>query len=69
MKKIIYLNIFLFCFLYIPISVNAKKIPNLIGKWQGENIQSTVKNGFVKSFLMVAFDLNKRCIVINISYK
>jgi len=49
MKKIIYLNIFLFCFLHMPISVNAKKIPNLIGKWQGENIQSTLKHGFIKS--------------------
>ena len=49
MKKIIYLNIFLFCFLFIPIPVNAKEIPNLIGKWEGENIQSTLKNGFVKS--------------------
>ncbi len=49
MKKIIYLNIFLFCFLHIPIPVNAKKIPNLTGKWHGENIQYTLKNGFVKS--------------------
>ena len=49
MKKIIYLNIFLFFFLFISIPVNAKKIPNLIGKWQGENIQSTLKHGFIKS--------------------
>ena len=49
MKKIIYLNIFLFCFLFIPIPVNAKEIPNLIGTWQGENIKSTLKKGFVKS--------------------
>ena len=26
-----------------------KKNPNLIGKWQGENIQSTLKHGFIKS--------------------
>ena len=49
MKKIIYLNIFLCCFLFISIPVNAKKIPNLIGKWQGENIQSSLKHGFIKS--------------------
>ena len=49
MKKIFYLNIFLLVFLLTSIPVNAKKIPNLIGKWQGENIKSTLKNGFVKS--------------------
>ena len=49
MKKIIYLNFFLLIFLLTSISVNAKKIPNLIGKWQGENIKSTLKNGFLKS--------------------
>ena len=49
MKKIIYLNIFLFSFLLASIQVNSKNIPNLIGKWQGENIKSTLKKGFVKS--------------------
>ena len=49
MKKIIYLNFFLLIFLLTSISVNAKKIPNLIGKWEGENIKSTLKKGFVKS--------------------
>ena len=49
MKKIIYLNFFLLIFFLTSISVNAKKIPNLVGKWEGENIKSTLKNGFVKS--------------------
>ena len=49
MKKIIYLNFFLLIFLLTSISVNAKKIPNLIGKWEGENIKSTLKKGFLKS--------------------
>ena len=49
MKKIIYLNIFLLFFLTISIQLNAKNIPNLVGKWQGENIKSTLKKGFVKS--------------------
>ena len=49
MKKIIFLNFFLFIFLLSPISVDAKKIPNLIGKWEGENIKSTLKKGFLKS--------------------
>ena len=49
MKKIIYLNFFLLIFLLTSISVNAKKIPNLIGKWEGENIKSTLKKGFVRS--------------------
>ena len=49
MKKIIYLNFFLLIFLFTSISVNAKKIPNLIGKWEGENIKSTLKKGFVRS--------------------
>ena len=49
MKKIIYLNFFLLIFLLTSISVNAKKIPNLVGKWEGENIKSTLKKGFVKS--------------------
>ena len=49
MKKIIYLNIFLFSFLLHSIQVNSKNIPNLIGKWQGENIKSTLRKGFVKS--------------------
>ena len=49
MKKIFYLNIFLLVFLLTSIPVNAKKIPNLIGKWQGENIKSTLKKGFLRS--------------------
>ena len=49
MKKIIYLNFFLLIFLLTSISVNAKKIPNLVGKWEGENIKSTLKKGFVRS--------------------
>ena len=49
MKKIVYLNIFLLLFLFISFQVNAKNAPNLIGKWQGKNIKSTVKKGFVKS--------------------
>ena len=49
MKKIIYLNIFLISFFITTIQLNAKNIPNLIGKWQGENIKSSLKKGFVKS--------------------
>ena len=49
MKKIIYLNIFLISFFITIIQLNAKNIPNLIGKWQGENIKSSLKKGFVKS--------------------
>ena len=49
MKKIIYLNIFLIFFFITTIQLNAKNIPNLIGKWQGENIKSSLKKGFVKS--------------------
>ena len=49
MKKIIYLNFFLLIFFLTSISVSAKKIPNLIGKWEGENIKSTLQNGFLKS--------------------
>ena len=49
MKKIIYLNIFLFSFLLPSFQVNSKNIPNLIGKWQGENIKSTLKKGFLRS--------------------
>ena len=47
MKKIIYLNIFLISFFITTIQLNAKNIPNLIGKWQGENIKSSLKKGFV----------------------
>ena len=47
MKKIIYLNFFLLIFFLTSISVNAKKIPNLVGKWEGENIKSTLKKGFL----------------------
>ena len=49
MKKIIYLNFFLLIFFLASFSVNAKKIPNLVGKWEGENIKSTLKKGFLKS--------------------
>ena len=49
MKKIVYLNIFLLFFLFISFQANAKNVPNLIGKWQGKNIKSTVKKGFVQS--------------------
>ena len=49
MKKIIYLNIFLISLFITTIQLNAKNIPNLIGKWQGENIKSSLKKGFVKS--------------------
>ena len=49
MKKIIYLNFFLLIFFLVSISVDAKKIPNLVGNWEGENIKSTLKKGFLKS--------------------
>ena len=49
MKKIIYLNFFLISLFITTIQLNAKNIPNLIGKWQGENIKSSLKKGFVKS--------------------
>ena len=49
MKKIIYLNFFLLIFSLASISVDAKKIPNLVGNWEGENIKSTLKKGFLKS--------------------
>ena len=49
MKKIIYLHIFLFTILIFSSNLYAKKIPNLIGKWEGVNIKSTLKKGFVKS--------------------
>tara|TARA_B100000315_G_C14540179_1_gene570501 strand:- start:1241 stop:1639 length:399 start_codon:yes stop_codon:yes gene_type:complete len=50
MKKNLYLNIFLiFIFLFLPNLAFSKKIPNLIGKWEGENIKSSIKKGFVKS--------------------
>ena len=48
MKKIIYLNFFLFIFFLSSISADAKKIPNLVGNWEGENIKSTLKKGFLK---------------------
>ena len=48
MKKIIFLNFFLFIFFLSSISVDAKKIPNLVGNWEGENIKSTLKKGFLK---------------------
>lgn len=50
MKKLVYFNIFLLLFIsIIPNFANAKKIPNLVGKWKGENIKSSLKKGFVKS--------------------
>jgi len=61
MKKIVYLNIFLFIFLFLSFHVHAKKIPNLIGEWEGENIKSTLKKGFVKSRNVVEItDQNNR---------
>ena len=48
MKKIIYLHIFLFTILLSSTNVYGKRIPNLVGKWEGVNIKSTLKNGFVK---------------------
>jgi len=48
--KINYLIIsLLFLFFLLPNSLNAKKIPNLVGTWEGENIKSSLKKGFVKS--------------------
>lgn len=49
MKKIIFFNFFLIAFFLTSFEVFAKKIPNLVGKWQGENIKSTLKKGFVRS--------------------
>ena len=46
MKKIIYLHIFLFTILLSSTNVYGKRIPNLVGKWEGVNIKSTLKNGF-----------------------
>ena len=39
----------LFLFFLLPNSLYAKKIPNLIGTWEGVNIKSSLKKGFVKS--------------------
>ena len=39
----------LILFFIFPYSLHAKKIPNLIGTWEGENIKSSVKKGFVRS--------------------
>lgn len=33
----------------LPNQLYAKKVPNLVGKWEGENIKSTIKKGFVRS--------------------
>ncbi len=49
MKKFIYLNVILLIFIFSPNTISAKKIPNLVGKWEGENIKSTLKKGFVRS--------------------
>tara|TARA_Y100000590_G_scaffold144081_1_gene165643 strand:+ start:495 stop:890 length:396 start_codon:yes stop_codon:yes gene_type:complete len=49
MKKIIFFNFFLIAFFLTSFEAFAKKIPNLVGKWQGENIKSTLKKGFVRS--------------------
>jgi hypothetical protein len=50
--KIKYLIKALLLILFLSCSsiVFAKKIPNLIGTWKGENIKSSLKKGFVKSF-------------------
>ena len=53
MKKNLFLHIFL---IYFFMSFNhsyAKRIPSLIGKWEGENIKVTLKNGFLKSINVV----------------
>ena len=49
MKKIIYLHIFLFTIFLSSTYVYGKKVPNLMGKWEGVNIKSTLKKGFVRS--------------------
>jgi len=50
MKKVFILNVFLFfIFFLFATEINAKKIPNLIGKWEGENIKSSLKSGFSRS--------------------
>ena len=44
------IKFFLLILLFIfPYSLHAKKIPNLIGTWEGENIKSSFKKGFVRS--------------------
>ena len=37
----------------MPINAFSKSIPNLIGKWQGENIKSSLKKGFIRSHNIV----------------
>ena len=49
MKNINFFYIFSILFLLFSTQINAKKIPNLVGTWQGENIKSTLKKGFVRS--------------------
>tara|TARA_B100000029_G_scaffold476457_2_gene520597 strand:+ start:315 stop:710 length:396 start_codon:yes stop_codon:yes gene_type:complete len=49
MKKIIYLNIFLLILFLFPITGHSKRVPNLIGKWEGENIKSSLKKGFIRA--------------------
>ena len=39
----------LISFFVFPYSLHAKKIPNLVGTWKGENIKSSLKKGFVRS--------------------
>ncbi|PPR45822.1 MAG: hypothetical protein CFH23_00594, partial [Alphaproteobacteria bacterium MarineAlpha6_Bin1] len=39
----------LILFFIFPYSLYAKKIPNLVGVWSGENIKSSLKKGFVRS--------------------
>mgnify|MGYP001161244911 FL=1 len=39
----------LILFFIFPYSLYAKKIPNLVGVWNGENIKSSLKKGFVRS--------------------
>ena len=49
MKKIVYLNIFFLIIFLLPSIGFSKSIPNLLGKWEGENIKSSLKKGFIRS--------------------
>lgn len=61
MKKIIYFSLFLSIIFITFHDVNAKRVPNLLGKWEGENIKSTLKQGFLRSTNVVEItDQNNR---------